>query len=428
MQFNIPKTTQKRVVILGAGFAGLTLAQKLAKSDFQVVIIDRNNFHQFQPLFYQVAMAGLEPSSIVFPLRKIFQKQKNIHVRVAEFNSVNIENNEINTTLGALSYDYLVVALGADTNFFGNQKMMDLAIPMKTVSEALFLRNSIFEDYEKAVTSPNPEVRQKYLDIVIVGGGATGVEIAGALAEMKRHVIPKDYPDLDASEIEIHLVHGNPTLLNAMSPESQAAAERYLREMGVKLWMDKVVKDYDGQNVHIDDGSVIQSSKVIWAAGIVGNPVPGLPETSVLRGRRLKVDGFNEVENAPNVFAIGDICFQTTDKKFESGHPQVAQVAIQQGNLLAKNLRNRQNGSAQKSFIYNDLGSMATIGRHRAVVDLSFWKFQGALAWFAWLFVHLFAIIGVKNRFFVLQNWIWNYFTWDQSLRLVIKPRRKTNV
>ncbi len=426
MQFNIPETTQKRVVILGAGFAGLTLARKLAKSDFQVVLIDRNNFHQFQPLFYQVAMAGLEPSSIVFPLRKIFQKQKNVFIRVTEFESVDVQKKQVLTPLGALGFDFLVVALGADTNFFGNQKIMEKAIPMKSVSEALFLRNTIFEDYESAVTASDLATRQKYLDIVIVGGGATGVEIAGALAEMKKHIIPKDYPDFDAKEIEIHLVHGNPTLLNSMSVESQAASEKYLRDLGVTLWMDKVVKDFDGETVTIDDGSTIKANKVIWAAGIIGNPVPGLPETSVVRGRRLKVDAFNMVENAPGVFAIGDICSQTADEKWPNGHPQVAQVAIQQGKLLAANLRKLADGGTATPFGYKDLGSMATVGRNKAVVDLPFIKFQGIIAWFAWLFVHLFAIMGVKNRFFVFQNWVWNYLTYDQSLRLVIKPRKKS--
>ena len=425
MQFNIPETAQKRVVVLGAGFAGLTLARKLAKSEFQVVLIDRNNFHQFQPLFYQVAMAGLEPSSIVFPLRKIFQKQNNVFIRVTEFQSVDIAKKEISTTLGALRYDYLVIALGADTNFFGNQQILEKAIPMKSVSEALFLRNAIFEDYENAVTAPDHEARQRFLDIVIVGGGATGVEVAGSLAEMKKHIIPKDYIDLDAEEIEIHLVHGNPTLLNAMSPESQQAAERYLRDLGVKLWMDKVVKGFDGETVLIDDGSTIKTNKVIWAAGIVGNPVPGLPETSVVRGRRLKVDAFNMVEQAQDVFAIGDICSLTSEEKWPNGHPQVAQVAIQQGKLLAENIEKLAFGGTPTPFKYKDLGSMATVGRNKAVVDLPFWKFQGILAWFAWLLVHLFSILGVKNRFFIFQNWVWNYLTYDQSLRLVIKPRKK---
>lgn len=425
MQFNIPETSQKRVVILGAGFAGLTLARSLSRSNFQVVLIDRNNFHQFQPLFYQVAMAGLEPSSIAFPLRKIFQRSKNVFVRVTDFHSVSLESNEILTGLGSLHFDYLVVALGADTNFYGNAEVAEKSIPMKTVSEALFLRNKIFEDYELAVTAVNYDDRQQFLDIVIVGGGATGVEIAGALAEMKKHVIPKDYPDLNADEINIHLVHGNPTLLNGMAEPSQKAAERYLREMGVQLWMDKVVKNFDGETVTIDDGSTIRANKVIWAAGIVANPVPGLPAEAVGRGKRLNVNELNQVSGCSNVFALGDICLQTTDSKFPNGHPQVAQVAIQQADRLASNLKKMVGGESPAPFKYRDLGSMATIGRHRAVVELPFWKFQGALAWFAWLFVHLFALIGVKNKVFIFFNWVWNYFTWDQSLRLVIKPRKK---
>jgi NADH:ubiquinone reductase (H+-translocating) len=427
MRFNIPDTPKKRVVIIGAGFGGLTLARRLARlPEFQVVLIDKNNFHQFQPLFYQVAMAGLEPSSIVFPLRKMFQKNKNIFVRVTTVQSVDLDNQSISTEIGDLHYDFLVMATGADTNWYGNERIRAHAIPMKSVSEALYLRNTIFEDYERAVTAESAERRERYLDIVIVGGGPTGVEVAGALAEMKRNIIPKDYHDLDRDQIDIHLVHGNDRLLNTMAPESSAAAERFLRDLGVRLWLDKVVKDYDGTTVTIDDGTTILTDKVIWAAGIVGNTLPGLPAAAITRGNRLKVNAFNQVEGYDNFFAIGDIAHQTHEEKFANSHPQVAQVAIQHAELLAKNLRNLTHSKgALQPFKYKDLGSMATIGRHRAVVELPFWKFQGALAWFAWLFVHLFALIGTKNKVFVFLNWVWNYFTYDQSLRLVIKPFRR---
>lgn len=426
MQFNIPDTNQKRVVIIGAGFGGLTLARKLAQStDFQVVLIDKNNFHQFQPLFYQVAMAGLEPSSIVFPLRKMFQRNKNVYVRVIGVSSVDTTAQLIQTEIGDLHYDYLVIGIGADTNWYGNERIKAHAIPMKSVSEALFLRNTIFEDYEKAVTAETPERRQRFLDIVIVGGGPTGVEIAGALAEMKRYIVPKDYHDLDGLEIDLHLVHGNDRLLNTMSAESSAAAEKFLRGLGVHLHLDKVVKDYDGETIVIDDGSTLKADKVIWAAGITGNKIAGLPEAAITKGNRLKVNAFNQVEGAENIFAIGDISWQT-EEKYPTGHPQVAQVAIQQAVQLAANMKKmvRQQTNLQP-FHYRDLGSMATVGRHRAVVDLPFWSFQGAFAWFTWLFVHLFALIGTKNKLFVFLNWVWNYFSYDQSLRLVIKPWKR---
>jgi NADH:ubiquinone reductase (H+-translocating) len=427
MQFNIPDTSKKRVVIVGAGFAGLTLARKLAKSDFQVVLIDKNNYHQFQPLFYQVAMAGLEPSSIVFPLRKAFQNVKNVFIRVTTVLSVNPEKQEIMTEIGALGYDYLVVAIGADTNWYGNEQVKANAIPMKSVSEALYLRNAVFQDYESAVTSGAFEERQKFLDIVIVGGGPTGVEVAGALAEMKKHIIHKEYPDLNPEEIEIHLVHGGERLLNTMSHEASQKAEEFLVGLGVKIYMDKVVKNYDGTTVTIDDGSTILSKKVIWAAGITGNVLEGIPKESLVRGNRLKVNDFNQVVGVENIFAIGDIASQSQEK-WENGHPQVAQVALQQGVNLAKNIKKLQKNEALVPFKYKDLGSMATIGRHRAVVDLPFWKFQGALAWFAWLFVHLFAILGMKNKVFIFLNWVWNYMTYDQSLRLVIKPWKRETI
>jgi NADH:ubiquinone reductase (H+-translocating) len=428
MELNIPDTAQQRVVIIGAGFGGLTLARRLAKKpEFQVVLIDKNNYHQFQPLFYQVAMAGLEPSSIVFPLRKTFQRNRNVFVRVAAVQAIDPDQSTVTTDIGTVHYNHLVIATGADTNWYGNERIRANAIPMKSVSEALYLRNQVFEDYERAVTA-SKETRQELLDIVIVGGGPTGVEVAGALAEMKRHIIPKDYHDLDREEIDIHLVHGNDRLLNTMSPQSSAAAEKFLRELGVKLWLDKVVKDYDGQIVTMDDGTTIRTDKVIWAAGITGNLLPGVPAAAVARGNRVKVNEYNQVEGYPNLYVVGDVAFQQHETAFPNGHPQVAQVAIQHADQLANNLIGRayEGESFQwRPYKYRDLGSMATIGRHRAVVELPFWKFQGALAWFAWLFVHLFALIGTKNKVFVFMNWVWNYFTYDQSLRLVIRPFKR---
>ncbi len=424
MQFNIPDTGQKRVVIVGGGFGGLMLARKLANTDFQIVLIDKNNYHQFQPLFYQVAMAGLEPSSIVFPFRKVFQKSKNVFVRITRVLSVDHPQQEVVTEIGNLRYDYLVLAIGADTQWYGNEQVRANAIPMKSVSEALYLRNTIFEDYERAVTSGDYEERQPFMDFVIVGGGPTGVEVAGSLAEMRNHIISKDYRDLDCNEIDIHLIHGEKRLLNTMSEEASAKAEKYLRDLGVKIWLEKMVIGYDGKTVTVNDGSSIRTDKVIWAAGVTGNKVEGMPAEAMTRGNRLKVNEYNLIAGTENVFAIGDIAFQT-EEKYPNGHPQVAQVAIQQGRLLAKNLGRLRQGKAAQPFRYRDLGSMATVGRNKAVVDLPFWKFQGAFAWFVWLYVHLFAILGLKNKLFIFINWVWNYFTYDQSLRLVIKPWRR---
>jgi NADH:ubiquinone reductase (H+-translocating) len=424
MKINIPETGQRRVVIIGAGFGGLELAKRIAKYDLQVVLIDRNNFHQFQPLYYQVATAGLEPSSIAFPLRKMFQSKKNIFIRVTEVQSVDYQEKKINTELGYCWYDYLVVAIGADTNYYGNQKIAQFAIPMKTVSEALYLRNSIFEDYEKALTSNNNDEQQSYTDIVIVGGGPTGVELAGALAEMKKYILPKDYHELNSRTVDIYLIQSSDVLLKGMSDKAAFAAEGFLTKLGVIIKKNTRVTDYDGEVVTMNDATTIHSKKVIWAAGIRGNTLAGLPEGVVMKDGRIMCDNFNKINGLDNVFAIGDIAYM--EENTYKGHPQVAQVAIQQAKQLALNFRNILTNDPLEPFHYRDLGSMATIGRNHAVVDLPFVKFQGFFAWLVWLFVHLFAIIGVKNKLFIFLNWVWNYFTYDQSLRLIIKPRKKS--
>jgi NADH:ubiquinone reductase (H+-translocating) len=425
MPLNIPDPGYKRIVIVGGGFGGLTLAQKLSNSPYQVILIDKNNYHQFQPLFYQVAMAGLEPSSIVFPFRKVFQKANNVLFRVAEFQEIFPTDKYIMTDQGRLKYDYLVVCLGADTNYYGNEKVMNNVIPMKSVSEALYLRNAILNDYEKALLTDNEEERQALMDIVIVGGGATGVEVAGALAEMRKDVIPKEYKELNYKEIDIHLIHGADMLLKGMSENASRSAETYLRELGIKMKMDTQVTDYDGEIVTMEDGTTLRSRKVIWAAGIIGNLVNGIPKESTVRGRRIKVNRFNEVEGLKDIYALGDIAYMEEPEKFKNGHPQVAQVSIQMAKNLAANLRKISKTQPVQEFKYKDLGSMATVGRHKAVVDLPFWRFQGFFAWFVWLFVHLFAIIGMKNKIFIFINWVWSYITYDQALRLIIKPKVK---
>lgn len=424
MNINIPKTDQKRIVVVGAGFGGLAFAQKMAKQNVQIVLIDKNNYHQFQPLFYQVAMAGLEPSAISFPLRKVFQKKKNVFIRVTKLEQIDMQKQEIRTSLGPLTYDALIISTGVDSNYFGNEELAQKTIPMKSVSEALYLRNRILTDYEKALVTPDYEERQGLIDIVIVGGGPTGVEVAGALAEMKQYILPKDYSELDNQEVDIYIVQGAACLLKGMSENASNGAAKFLKELGVKVKLNTRVVGYDGDFVSMNDGSKIRSKKVIWAAGVKGIKMEGLPEHFYNRSGRLLVDSQCKVLGANNIFAIGDVAsMQSEDLPY--GHPQLAQVALQQGKFLAKHLKSILDNKCEKSFIYKDLGSMATIGRNRAVVDLPRFKFKGFFAWMVWLFVHLFSILGVKNKVMVFINWIWNYFTYDQSLRLIIKAEEK---
>lgn len=420
---NIPATTQKRVVIVGAGFGGMALAQALADTaDFQVVVLDKNNYHQFQPLFYQVAMAGLEPSSIVFPLRKMFQGKPQVHIRVTEVERVRPEERVVETPLGNISYDYLVLGVGADTNFFGMQSIIEHAFPMKSVSEAIALRNRILQNFEQALTAPTDDDRRGLMSIVVVGGGPTGVEVSGTLAEMKSHVLPKDYPELNFDLMQITLVESGAEVLGPMSVEAQTKAKQYLEQLGVHVRLSTRVTDFDGQRAYLADGSSIRTNNLVWAAGIKANGIEGIAPAAIGRAGRMKVNRFNQIEGYDNIFALGDAAFMV-EEQYPNGHPQVAQPAIQQGRLLAKNLRALLRGNTLTPFYYNDLGSMATVGRNLAVVDLPFWKFQGFLAWLTWMLVHLMSILGVKNKLLIFINWLWNYVTYDQSLRLIIRPK-----
>jgi NADH:ubiquinone reductase (H+-translocating) len=425
MLANIPETDQKRVVIIGAGFGGLALAQSLAKENLQIVLLDKNNYHQFQPLFYQVAMAGLEPSSIAFPLRKIFQSKKNIHIRVCQVQSISTEQNRLQTDLGIVNYDYLIIATGADTNFFGMQNMIEHAIPMKSISEAIYLRNRILQNFENALTTLDSEEKAGLMSVVVVGGGPTGVEVSGTLAEMRKLILPKDYPELDFNLMQIYIFESSEELLEVMSDNASKKGKEYLEKLGVIVKTGNRVIDFDGKYVKTNKGETIRTNNLVWAAGITGNVINGLPAELILRGNRIKVNGFNQVEGFKNIFAVGDIAAMIgADPEYPYGHPQIAQPAMQQGNLLAKNLKLMIQNKEPKPFKYTNLGSMATVGRHLAVVDLPFWKFQGALAWYVWMFVHLMAILGVKNKVLIFTNWLWNYVTYDQSLRLIIKPRK----
>lgn len=422
MKINIPESTLERIVIVGGGFAGLLLAKKLLKANYQVVLIDKNNYHQFQPLFYQVATAGLEPSSIAFPLRKFFQNCKNVFIRVTEVTGIDYDQKRLQTPLGIVNFDHLVIATGADTNFFGNAALAAKAIPMKSVSEALFLRNRILDDYEKTLSITDEVERQGYIDIVIVGGGPTGVEIAGSLAEMRKYILPKDYPEMDCSEIDIYLVQSGDHLLKGMSPEAAKKALKFLKQLGVEVILNNRVTDFDGEIVTMKDGTQIRSRKVIWAAGIIGALFEGFPAEAIGPGNRLRVDKHCQVIGMENVYALGDVALMSGDEKFPEGHPQVAQVAMQMGAYLADAFSRKQKGKVAIAFKYRDLGSMATVGRNKAVVDLPGFKFQGFFAWLVWLFVHLFQLLGVRNKVMVFINWVWNYVTYDQSLRLMIRP------
>lgn len=418
--FNLPHNNKQRIVIVGAGFAGLKLSRMLAGSKFQVVLIDKRNFHQFQPLFYQVATAGIEPALISFPVRKVFQSHQNLHFRTAELLEVDPEKNQINTNAGDLKFDFLVIASGVDTNYYGNKNIEEFSIPMKSTSEAIYLRNRILESFEKAILTEDNQTQDELLSISIVGGGPTGVELSGAIAELKNTVLSKDYPELDFGRMKIRLYEASPRLLNGMSMQSGKNAKRFLEKLGVEVKLNTLIKDYDGETVTLADGKKIKSKIFIWAAGVSGRRIKGLNDLDYTKSNRLKVDSQNRLIYHQQIAAVGDIALMETEK-FPDGHPQVAQVAIQQATLLAKNLKSgKWNG-----FEYKFKGDLATIGRNMAVADLPGFRFSGFIAWLLWLFVHLMAIVGVKNRLFIFINWAQSYFSKNQSLRILIKPFRK---
>jgi NADH dehydrogenase, FAD-containing subunit len=419
---NIPETNKKRVVIAGCGFAGLTLAKKLKNSGLQVVIMDKHNYHQFPPLFYEVASAGLEASSILFPIRKIFQHYKDYYIRKCEIKSIDSAKNQLITSAGAVDYDYLVLALGATNSYFGSKEMEDNSKGMKTIAEVIDLRNTLLMNLENALISTNQDEKDRNLNIVIIGGGPSGVEIAGALAEMNKYIIPKDYPELKERKVNIYLLEGASRVLHMMSEKSSMKAKRFLEKMGVNVLTNTLATGCDDKCVLTNDGKKICTSLIIWTAGIRGTRIDGLPPEVYNKNSRIIVDRYCKVKGYNNIFALGDITF-LTEEKFPSGYPQVAQVAIQQAKLLAGNLKKELKNKAPMEFRYKDLGIMATVGRHLAVVELPYIHFQGVLGWLVWMFIHLMSIVGVRNKLIVFINWAWKYFTYDQSLRLILRPK-----
>ena len=415
-----------KLIIIGGGFGGLRLARKLSnRKGIEILIIDRYNYHQFQPLFYQVATSGLDASNISFPLRKVFHNSKNVRFRMAEVENILTETNTVNTNIGSFNYDVLVIATGAGTNFFGNAGMEANAFPMKSTAEALQLRHRMLHNFEDAVNATNPLEIQRLLNIVIVGGGPTGVELSGAIADMKRFVLPKDYPELDFDQMKIYLLEGTDKTLGTMSAQSSIDSRKYLEQLGVTVLTGSLLKEYDGKTALMQDGKTIESSLVIWAAGIKGNVPAGINKDLLARGNRIKTDRQCRVIGHENVYAIGDVAYME-EPSWPNGHPQVAPVAIQQADMLVKNFLMIESGTANKAlreFSYKDKGAMATVGRNLAVVDVPKPKlhFKGLFAWLIWMSLHLMLILGVKNRFFVFINWVYNYFTRDQNLRLIFK-------
>ncbi len=417
-----------RVIVIGGGFAGLEVIRNLKYAKAQVVLFDRANHHTFQPLLYQVATSGLETSSIVFPLRKRFSHRRNFYFRLGEVKRITPSENTIETSIGKARYDYLVIASGATTNFYGMQDVQRHAMSMKTIEDSIALRNHILRNMENALLTDDREQMNSFMDYVIVGGGPTGVELAGALAELKSHVFPRDYNELDLSQMDIHLIEAGPRLLNGMSEKASTKALQYLREMGVDVRLNCAVKSYDGYELRINENDRVISRTVVWAAGVKGNPIDGLPPIALTRGNRVLVDEYNLVKGCENVFAVGDVALMEGDVKFPKGHPQMAPPAMQQGKLVAENIQRHIEKKPMKPFSYTDKGSMATVGRNRAVVDMGAFKTQGFFAWFVWMFIHLFSITGFKNKVFTFFSWFFSYLSYDRSNRLIIgKPRNELN-
>lgn len=410
-----------RIIVIGGGFGGLEVVKGLHGLKAQVVLFDKYNHHTFQPLLYQVATSGLETNAIVAPFRRLFGSQQDFYFRLGEVKRIRPEENYIETSIGGVKYDYLVIATGAVTNFYGMDEVAKNSSSMKNIVDATKLRNKIIRQLEYALLTEDTEVMNSLMDFVIVGGGPTGVELAGALTELKKNVFPKDYKELDMRQMDIHLVEASPRLLNGMSTQAGEKAYQFLVEMGVKVHLNAAVKSYDGYEIILSSGERLISRTLIWAAGVKGNPIEGIGEAALTRGNRILVDAYNRVKGHENIFAIGDVALMEGDEKFPKGHPMMAPPAQQQGRLVAKNISNLINKKELKPFAYFDKGSMATIGRNKAVVDMRGGiRFQGFFAWYVWMFVHLMSIVGFRNKVFTFFSWMWNYFSYDRSNRLII--------
>ena len=414
-----------KIIVIGGGFAGVQLVKNIDEHLYNVLLIDKINHHQFQPLFYQVATSQIEPSSISFPLRNIFRKKKNIQIRLAEVFSVDKNNNRISTSIGEFEYDYLVIAMGCTTNFFGNDNLKKKTLTLKSTYDAIKIRNHILQTFEDIVSS-SEEDKEGLLNLVIVGAGPTGVELSGAFAEIKKDILPKDYKGIDFSKFKIILIEGSKNTLNNMSNEAKIASKNYLEKMGVIVYTETFVNDYDGNFLTLNTGEKVKTKTVIWAAGVTGNKIEGFSKDVITAGNRFKVDRINKIIDSENIFAIGDIAFMETPN-YPNGHPQVANVAINQAKLLAKNFSLLTQNKSTINFEYKDLGSMATIGRNKAVVDLPFIHFKGYFAWLVWMFLHLMLILSVKNKLIIFINWAWAYITKDTSLRLILSPKKIEN-
>lgn len=422
---NIPQSSFPRIIIIGGGFAGIALAKKLSKKEVQVVLLDKHNYHTFQPLLYQVSTGGLEPDSIAYPIRKVLQGYPNFYFRLGEVLQIDTENKKLHTNIGEIGYDYLVVATGSETNYFGNKNIEEKGMAMKTVPQSLNLRSLILENFEQALLTDDLHERDALMNFVIVGGGPTGVELVGALAEIKKGILPKDYPDLDTRRAQINLVQGSDRILPAMSEIASSKAEHFLESLGVNVWKNIRVTDYDGKHVATNTDTSFETATLVWAAGVKAANIEGLDAKELLcRGNRLKVNQFNQVEGFGEIFAIGDVAQMETEA-FPHGHPMMAQPAMQQGENLGDNLVRLVENKPLKPFVYKDKGSMATVGRNKAVVDLPKFKFQGVFAWFVWMFVHLYFLIGFRNRVVVFINWVYNYIRFDREARLIIRPFKK---
>ncbi|MFP5081852.1 NAD(P)/FAD-dependent oxidoreductase [Pedobacter sp. JCM 36344] len=416
----------KKIVIVGGGFAGLNLAKKLANhNEYKVTLVDKNNYHFFPPLLYQVSTAFIEASNISYPFRRMFQGKDNLTFYMGGLINVDPANNTIDTENGSLAYDYLVLAMGTETNFFGMENVKEKALPMKTIDDALHMRNHVLLRLEEAVRTTNIRDQERLGNVVIAGGGPTGVELAGMLAEMGTNIVSKDYPSVKKGQGRIYLIDSGDTLLGPMSKKSQEEAYEVLSRLGVNILLGTSVKDYVDDKVIFGNGETINSATLIWATGVIARAVSGLPAEVVGRGRRILVDQFNKLQNSENIFVIGDQSMQLTDEKFPNGHPQLAQVAIQQGKLLARNLLKMQKGAPLKAFHYHDKGSMAIIAKYKAVVDLPRAFFKGFFAWIVWLFIHIIPIAGFRNKGKLAFNWFWSFVTNDPTLRLIIRPQKE---